>query len=455
MQQIQKASKILELLIGDQPIDNTKQYRLLHYCLIVEHKGVVLIFNNLTKEFLCLTKAEARQISQEPFRLNNELVIALAKKWFLVPIDNDDAKLNRQIILLSRQFFNSNAITNYTILPTTACNARCFYCFEAGTRPLVMDDKTASDVADFIINKSRGNKVSITWFGGEPLCNYKAINTITKKLQSSGIDYSSRMVSNGYLFDDIVIENAYKNWKLRHVQITFDGTEKVYNRTKNYIYKDVNAFERVVNNLGKLLERDINVTIRLNMDRYNVEDLFKLVKYLADLYGSQEKFKIYPHLLFESEGYEKIIRTDDERNLLGKDFILLCEHIAGLGCWTFGSNLSKKTRMYFCMADSPNSIVIMPDGHLGRCEHYVDSKFIGDIYSEFDKLVWKDYCQLSDKCDNCPSLPNCLTIKNCPDINSDCFWYEQEEKILRLKTQMKSSYDNWNNKGVVKIDDDM
>jgi UTP--glucose-1-phosphate uridylyltransferase len=87
------------------------------------------------------------------------------------------------------------------------------------------------------------------------------------------------MTSNGYLFDEKLVTKAVHSWNLEDIQITLDGTENVYNKTKNYIYKNTNAFKRVIDNIGLLLKAGVRVMIRLNIGEHNKEDLYELVKY--------------------------------------------------------------------------------------------------------------------------------------------------------------------------------
>ena len=71
-----------------------------------------------------------------------------------------------------------------------------------------MNEKTANDVADYIINASKGNSdIKLRWFGGEPLYNAKIIDIICRKLKNCNVSYTSEIISNGYLFDD---ENVFK-----------------------------------------------------------------------------------------------------------------------------------------------------------------------------------------------------------------------------------------------------
>lgn len=106
-------------------------------------------------------------------------------------------------------------ITNYVIFTTTDCNARCFYCYELGRSRIPMSVETAHKAADYISAHCGGENVSIQWFGGEPLFNKNIIDIISSDLAAKGVEYTSIMISNGYLFDDATVKQAVKLWKLK------------------------------------------------------------------------------------------------------------------------------------------------------------------------------------------------------------------------------------------------
>ena len=89
-----------------------------------------------------------------------------------------------------------------------------------------MSDRTAADAADYIARVSEGGKVTLSWFGGEPLMNTKAIDIITSELRARGVPFRSKIVSNGYLFDGELVRKAKDEWALEFAQITLDGTEE-------------------------------------------------------------------------------------------------------------------------------------------------------------------------------------------------------------------------------------
>jgi hypothetical protein len=124
-----------------------------------------------------------------------------------------------------------------------------------------MSLETADAAADFIRRRSKGQPVRIEWFGGEPLYNLPVIDRICERLDESGVDFFSIIITNGYLFDDAMVQKAVKLWKLKAAQITLDGTEAVYNRTKAFIYPGVNAYQTVKANIGRLLDAGINVCL--------------------------------------------------------------------------------------------------------------------------------------------------------------------------------------------------
>lgn len=442
MQNIQTAIAMFTSIIGKQSIDTSKEYRFLNYILEVKYAdNINLLYNNLTKEFLVFDDNELKLIKNK--NLDCDLVCELIKKWFLVPTDHNDSLLRQQVLQFAKQISDKKNITNYTILPTTACNARCFYCFEAGTVPLTMTEKTALEVGKFISEHCGDNKVKISWFGGEPLCNKKAISIIINYLKENNITFLSSIVTNGFLFDLETINEAKDTWNLKHAQITLDGMKDTYNKVKNYVSKHPNPFEQVIKNIGYLLSNEIAVTVRLNMDRHNSDELYKLVDYLYSMYGNYEKFNIYAQLLFENMGFVKTIRTNDERIAIEEEFRKLRTYIDKLGVWGKQKKLSRNIKTCFCMADSYNSVVIAPSGKIGRCEHFVDSDFIGDINSKFVPNPWNEYRKPISKCSTCPCFPTCLRLENCPDFNTNCYDFDQEGKIFNLKKQMVNTYEHY------------
>ncbi|WP_129408292.1 radical SAM protein [Marinitoga lauensis] len=92
-----------------------------------------------------------------------------------------------------------------------------------------MTIEKAEEIAEYIINSSKNKKtISIGWFGGEPLMNFKAIEYINKKIiDESEAELFSSMSSNGYLLNYIDV-SKFDELKIKNVQITLDGIEETH-----------------------------------------------------------------------------------------------------------------------------------------------------------------------------------------------------------------------------------
>lgn len=442
MKVIQRQAVFVSKLLGEQKINTALKYRFLGFCHFKKIDDGYLLFNNLTKELLYITVREDALLKNKTYDYSDPFIAQLIKKWFLVPENCDDIKLSTQITSLVKQLANSNNITLYNIVTTTACNARCFYCFEAGVLPKFMNEETCKDVCKYIIENYGGKQVKINWFGGEPLCNYKAIDIISEYLSQRSVSFISAMTTNGYLFDDNIILKAEKLWNLKKVQITLDGMEETYNRVKNYKNTDKNPFYRVIDNINKLLHCGISVNIRLNVDKYNISEMYSLVDYLYSKFSNIKGFTVYAHLLFEDTGFVKISRSESERNSIAEEFIAFRRYIEELGIWERGK-LEKNIKTSFCMADSVNAVLVSPEGRLGKCEHYVDSKFSGDIYSDNVVPPDKDYRKPIERCRSCAYFPSCMRLADCPHCQNECYEYEQALRLMDLERQMLDAYKNY------------
>ena len=415
----------------------TEQQRMICYCVETPVDDGVLLFNLLTRELVLLTAEEYANMGAIP---------ELRDRWFLVPEDAKEKEYADLVrwVLSNRQKKSKN-ITGYTIFPTTDCNARCFYCFELGRSRIPMNEETALKTVQYIKDHCGGEKIHISWFGGEPLFNQRAIHTICDGLRREDVEFKSTMVSNGYLFEKETVKTAVENWNLHRVQITLDGTEQVYNKAKAFIYKEGSAYQRVLTNIGLLLEAGVSVQIRLNMDLYNAADLMKLVEELAERFGGRKGIHVYAHHIFKGNEAMADSHTEEEWAERTAAMIRLEDKIRDCGLES-KAGISKTIRLNHCMADSGKSVTILPDGYIGLCEHFSESEFIGHIDREgFDEAVvksWKERMPELPECVECVLYPECIQLKKCPN-GGKCFPAMREERIRKLKRQMLNEYERW------------
>lgn len=414
---IREMQKSLFNLLGKQTADAEKVYRRISFCILTAIDGVTVAYNALTGEIVELTAAEVETLQAETVGVT-AITAPLIERWFFVPVEHDDIQLSDEVLNFLRLFEKQDGIKGYTIFTTMDCNARCFYCYEMGRPRTPMSLQTAKDVVTFIEkNAPKDKKITLNWFGGEPLYNAEVIDVITEGLDALGITYKSKITSNGYLFDAATAKKAAEKWNVQSVQITLDGTEKVYNKAKAYIHSEnVNPFYLVTDNIELLLKNGIRVFIRLNMGAYNGEDLYRLIDWLAERYKGYDNLKVYAHLLFETDANKLLLPA---RAQLSEELCKLERYCLEKGLLSVGS-IPTEYKANCCMADSAETVTILPNGNLGKCEHFSEDKFVGTIYDGITDLAmvekFKQRDNSKEMCAGCAAYPRCIRLTMCEDI---------------------------------------
>ena len=391
----------------------------------------LLLYNTLTCSMVLLQPDEAADLTAQ-----RELI----DRWFLVPEDHDDRKLCRQVrqmVALLKPA--AKTISTYIILPTTGCNARCFYCFEQGAKPVTMTTETASRVVRYIVAHRGNEEVTLRWFGGEPLVNAKIIDQICAELREQGVPFRSEMTTNGYLMDADMVQRARDLWQLQHVVITIDGTEQTYNQVKSYVYRGVNAFERVLQNIGLLTAVGIRVLIRLNVDMYNIGEMGELVELLHQRFGTNANLYVSSFVLYGGE------RSPEDNATLFAQRMQLEQQIAQCG-YRFRRRLQNDIKVNCCWADDDGeSVLIVPDGHLGKCEHCIDREFFGHIDSEErNEAILRKFKERRadiEACTTCFYYPQCIRLVMCEKYF--CSPEYQQEHLHETMEAMKYEYERY------------
>lgn len=396
------------------------QYRYHRYILFASgDEGEILLYNVLTHELVQLEDGD--NIFSQHFFDN----------LWLVPNEFSDESL---AVSIKMKLWGTRrkgwAPMGYTILTTTKCNARCFYCYERTIKKKNMTLKVAKDVGEYIVKnylkygaKKNGGAVPLSWFGGEPLYNQKVIDVITGILKKNNVPYASSMISNSYLFDEDTVRKAKADWNLKSVQVTIDGTEKYYNKAKNFIYKDdPNPFETLMRNIDYLTRYGIRTTVRVNVGYYNHKDIKDLIKVLHDRFGGRSQFSVYAHTLFESGGITDINTEERERVVIEEmekiEDLLVEYKLQG------PKGVSRNIKSTHCMADNGQHAVIQCNGDITLCEHYVDSQKFASIYSDEKNVeIYNKFHEHSEplpQCYMCPMFPECSALKMCEDNDISC-----------------------------------
>lgn len=419
-------SNVLKIL--GEPKAAPDGWRWTSHVVFQEVEDGILAFNTLTRELALLSPEEFNNPDECP---------ELGARWFRVPAQTDDkgsADLVRLVLESLHQ--RPEHVTTYHVFTTMDCNARCFYCYEKGRARPTMSVGTAHKTADYIVRHCGGNKVRLAWFGGEPLYNAQVIDLICNDLVERGIGYESSMMSNGFLFDEKLIKRAAELWRLRQIQITLDGTEGVYNAVKRYVDAgEKSPYQVVLANIRGLLDAGVRVIVRLNVSRANAKNLLALVDDLEARFAGARLLSVYCAMTSEFDGIDIVPMGEDATKELSwsiKNLDLRLER-AGL---LERRGIKAKIPMAQCMADGGGSLTVLPDGHLGLCEHYSEDNFVGSIDSdELDESVvqsFRERVETMPRCATCFEYPTCIRLRKCP-LSAKCL----PETVALAKTTLQ------------------
>lgn len=425
---------LLQKICGAQAEKPGADYRKTTLALEVGCDGGKLLYHTLTGVLILLEDAREWESRRAE----------LIQNRFLVPTDFDEAAYADEALAVAAllQKKKTAARTHFTILTTTDCNARCYYCYEAGVSKCTMTEATARAVADYIARVSGGEKVEISWFGGEPLLNIPAIDCICTSLAAAGVPFSSKMTSNGYLFDAAAVEKAKTLWNLQSIQITLDGTAENYERIKAYTDASGGAFARVLSQISHAIGCGVNVCIRLNVCEDNIDDLSALIDELAAYFPNREHLLVYTSFLGDFRGDGRF----SSRVLTAERYFALKQKAADAGFSVGNRPLSPEWKSNACMADNDGSDIILPDGGLCRCEHVLGQARCGQVdKDERDEEVlrrWKERVRLPE-CPACALYPRCINLKKCAWVGAHCSDLIRTVRKRDLAEQMLASYYLW------------
>ena len=437
MKTIVQPKKIIEKLWGKQRIDDVVTYRLMRYVIRVDQDNKVYLHNVVTGQLVELEQTETEVLDKLPMVFES-VMEQLVADHYLVPVeyaeDEQVVKL-RKILLNLTDAQRKPVIQKYTILPTTACNARCYYCYEKGIVADTMTEQVADETVRFIVDQSKDQRIRIRWFGGEPTLAAKRIDQISDGLRRAGVDFSSTMISNGYLFDKEMVEKASKKWNLTSIKISIDGARTNYNRIKAYVYADDNPYERIIRNIGLFLKAGIRVNIYMNFDRNNYLDFEKVLNEYEELFQKNPLLRVRSHQLM-LDHHEPEQQDSHADETWYQDMINELNTMSRQRGFLNRDNELPSLTYTWCEAASGTSTTILPNGNLVSCpEQLSEDQVIGNIKSG---IVNKDLISswrrvaYSPKCRNCILFPDCMKIQNCASADK-CFVKSERMEQYRYR----------------------
>ena len=425
---------MIQLFKGDgrviKTIQNNKkpnlngEYRLSSFVYVHPYEDGCLIKSTLTGQIFRLTDAEYRDL--QGFDLSSPEVLELVRYRFVVEKQFDELAQYLLVLNVMRAMYKTApGIGTFTILPTTACNARCVYCYEEGWQSKTMSKETADRVIDFICRTKQDGKIRLGWFGGEPLCGASLISYLCRALKDREVEFDSSIITNGTLFTPELAREAVELWGLKQAQISMDGAREDYEARKCYLQPELYNYDKAMEAAAYLSDLGVSVTLRCNYDQENLPGVQAFFDDCKTRFQGRNNISVYMEQLFQSADTgesaslcieaDKLLRYAQENHLYPRNLP------------------SGKLKLYYCMADSNRkSLIIDPVGGLHRCESRIDDEPIGTIFDETLPPVPAPGDQVAEICKTCPFLPDCTPFrKNGCSLKSAGCRTKMELKTIR------------------------
>jgi uncharacterized protein len=316
----------------------------------------------------------------------------------------------------------SGKFNNYTVLVTANCNLRCDYCY-ISKKPRQMNIEIADKSLDFIFRESdNSTRISITFFGGEPLMAPVMIEYICKRaLERAATDnreLSFSMTTNGTLVNKRNAE-LIRKYDVK-TKLSIDGIGESQDRHRKQV-DGAGSFDLIAKNIDNILSLP-GLTVRMTVTPDTVTYLADSVRWL-----SQKGFR---HIFFTP-----VVEADwNELNLSAlydcyqKLSIYQEQNKRGARVSNLARDLSRlrrgNKRIYGCGA-AVSMVAIDPEGYLYPCHRfagYFDSDNdcrIGDVFKGINEERRCYYAE-ANRIDNYMDCGAGLYLKSTSESNRNC-----------------------------------
>ena len=314
---------------------------------------------------------------------------------------------------------------------TNQCNLSCSYCYEYGEdriatpdgKPTFMDEETARQSVDFLLEQSPGRRlVHITFFGGETLLNFKVVKTTIeyarRRAADAGkyVDFS--MTTNATMLTSEVIDFLAENNV--GVTVSIDGPKEANDRFRVF-HGGRGSYEVIAPRIKELIKvhrsRPIGARVTLTAQLVDVKKIFR---HLSDEMGFDEvgfaPVTTSPVRLYaiNNNGLDTILEQFSD---LAREYLDCALQNKHHGFSNVSDTLQELhhgvSKAYPCGAGL-GLLGVSPAGDLGLCHRFVDSPAgaIGHIESGVDRAkqtehLTRGHIDNKHDCRTCWARPVC------------------------------------------------
>ncbi len=212
----------------------------------------------------------------------------LARHGFVV----DDREAERDALdKFFADFKNNTDEIHVTVLTTLQCNFACDYCLQGDheehnryANKMTLD--SAGRVCDWLrerLDTVQPRKLSLTFFGGEPLLNLPMMYEIAERAwaetQRRHVEMQTSVITNGLLLTPEVVDRL-EPYGLNGFKVTLDGDRDTHDRMRP-LRGGQGTFDRIIENVRQVAHR-CNIAIGGNFDETSVDSYPALLDFLKE-----------------------------------------------------------------------------------------------------------------------------------------------------------------------------
>ena len=417
-----------------------------------------------------LSKNKAVSISQY---ISQKEIEFLLKRGHLTKLTDEQelAEFKKYVNILDEHALERYSMQgSLMLLLSYDCNLNCYYCYQKPIRNKksnkLMTKEFIDNLYDNYIPKLYPNiskaDIDISLYGGEPLLRRN--REVIERILKYAAEYSNHVgaISNCTeveYFSDII---GPLPGMINFIQVSIDGDRETHNNSR-ISYDGAPTFSLILKNIHMMLDKKVNLNIRINIEANSIEKL----SYLYDILRKEEILDhpyayVYVHPLHnhfkQTDGHNfitheqaaNIIEKMDPQGIIRHPIKREADSLAYLMSIEKGVALSK-TR--FCMQCIPNNYVIDPYGDLygcyeevGRDELKIGSLVNGDvIFTPLKEQYLKRSLLNLNKCLGCSVALVCAgecgvqARENNKDIFNPYCNYRKDEILEAIKYVYKKN----------------
>lgn len=329
---------------------------------------------------------------------------------YKIIVEDDDALLAYHVDTILRNRYNPSDV-NMTIAVTRDCNFSCVYCYETERPAIYMTEQTEDAIVAFLSQNEQLRSVLVTWYGGEPLLNFRCIRRLTEKIKGLGVHFSAMIVTNGFLLTKNICDQL-RELNVNKVQVTLDGPKPVHD-ARRFLKNGTGTYDKIIENLKYLHEvyPELQIDIRTNIDKRIEQEYTAFYKYLKSLFGSEN---VRPYAGFASDMMNSGCISDEDSltTIVEKANFYIRNHKANVDI----DDYMPRRYIVTCIANKLAGLVIGPEGEVYKCwlEIGKPESIVGHIANpaQFDLVKMSKYTCMADyvfdpACRECFFMPIC------------------------------------------------